>query len=53
MDVLGPWNVMWAIDYPYQGTASAVQFMDNAPITQPERDAIYWQNAARVFNIKL
>lgn len=53
IDTLGLWNVMWAIDYPYQETAGAVSFLDNAPITQPERDAIYWQNAARIFNIKL
>lgn len=53
IDTLGSWNVMWAIDYPYQQTPGAVQFMDNAPITQPERDAIYWQNAKRIFNIQL
>jgi 2,3-dihydroxybenzoate decarboxylase/5-carboxyvanillate decarboxylase len=51
IDTLGVWNVMWAIDYPYQETPGAVYFMDNAPLTQPERDAIYWQNAKRVFNI--
>jgi len=53
IDTLGVWNVMWAIDYPYQGTKSAVHFMDNAPITEAERDAIYWQNAQRTFNINL
>ncbi len=53
IDVLGAWNVMWAIDYPYQEMPSAVRFMDNAPLTQEERDAVYWKNAARTFNIDL
>jgi len=53
IDVLGLWNVMWAIDYPYQETPGAVRFMETAPLTEPERDAIYFQNAQRVFNIKL
>lgn len=53
IDTLGLWNVMWAIDYPYQQTGPAVRFMDDAPITQPERDAILWRNAARVFNINI
>jgi 5-carboxyvanillate decarboxylase len=53
IDVLGLWNVMWAIDYPYQGTAGAVHFMDNAPLTEPERNAIYYENAQRIFNIRL
>jgi Predicted metal-dependent hydrolase of the TIM-barrel fold len=52
IDVLGVWNVMWAIDYPYQETASAVRFMDTAPLTEAEREAIYWENARRVFNIQ-
>ncbi len=52
IETLGAWNVMWAIDYPYQETPGAVYFMDNAPISQAERDAIYWQNAQRIFNIQ-
>jgi len=51
IDVLGLENVMWAIDYPYQETPGAVSFMDNAPLSQQERDAVYWQNAKRIFNI--
>lgn len=53
IETLGLWNVMWAIDYPYQQTPGAVRFMDSAPVTQPERDAIYWQNARRIFNIDM
>jgi 5-carboxyvanillate decarboxylase len=53
IDTLGAWNVMWAIDYPYQETPGAVRFMDNASLTEAERDAIYYENAKRIFNIKL
>jgi len=53
IDTLGMWNVMWAIDYPYQETPGAVYFMDHAPVSQAERDAIYWQNAQRIFNINI
>ena len=53
IDTLGLQNVMWAIDYPYQETPSAVGFMDTAPLSDEERDAVYWKNAARVFNIEI
>jgi 5-carboxyvanillate decarboxylase len=49
---LGADNVMWAIDYPYQPTAPAVAFMDNAPISDADKAKIYYQNAERVFHIK-
>jgi 2,3-dihydroxybenzoate decarboxylase/5-carboxyvanillate decarboxylase len=53
IEVLGPWNIMWAIDYPYQETPPAVRFMDIAAIPEPQRDAIYHLNARRIFNINL
>jgi 5-carboxyvanillate decarboxylase len=51
IDMLGVENVMWAIDYPYQPTTPAVAFMDNAPLTDDERVAVYGGNAARIFHI--
>jgi 2,3-dihydroxybenzoate decarboxylase/5-carboxyvanillate decarboxylase len=48
---LGAENVLWAIDYPYQPTAPAVQFMDSAPITAADREKIYHGNAERIFHI--
>lgn len=48
---LGADNVLWAIDYPYQPTAPAVAFMDNAPISEEDREKIYHKNAERVFHI--
>jgi 5-carboxyvanillate decarboxylase len=48
---LGADNVLWAIDYPYQPTAPAVAWMDNAPISEEDREKIYHRNAERVFHI--
>jgi 2,3-dihydroxybenzoate decarboxylase/5-carboxyvanillate decarboxylase len=48
---LGADNVMWAIDYPYQPTPPAVAFMDNAPISEEDREKLYHKNAERIFHI--
>jgi len=44
-------NVMWAIDYPYQPTKPAVDFMDSAPVTEMQRAKLYHLNAERIFHI--
>ena len=44
-------NVLWAIDYPYQPTKPAVEFMDRAPVTDQERRKLYHENAERIFHI--
>lgn len=49
--VLGPENVMWAIDYPYQPTTPAVQFMNTAPLPEDVKEMVAWRNAARIFHI--
>ena len=51
LDVLGPDNVMWAIDYPYQPTPPAVAFMDTAPVSSALKAKLYHQNAERIFHI--
>jgi len=48
---LGIDNVLWAIDYPYQPTGPAVEFMDTAPVSAAERAKLYHQNAERIFHI--
>ena len=48
---LGAENVLWAIDYPYQPTAPAVEFMDSAPIAAADKEKIYHGNAERIFHI--
>lgn len=44
-------NIMWAIDYPYQLTAGAVEFMNDAPIALADKHKIFHRNAERVFGI--
>jgi len=44
-------NVMWAIDYPYQPQKPAVDFMDQAPVTDAQRAQLYHRNAERIFHI--
>jgi 5-carboxyvanillate decarboxylase len=51
LKALGEDNVMWAIDYPYQTSAPAVQWMDAAPISEEVRAKLYHKNAERIFRI--
>jgi 2,3-dihydroxybenzoate decarboxylase/5-carboxyvanillate decarboxylase len=48
---LGADNVLWAIDYPYQPTAPAVKFMDEAPLSEADKAKVYGGNAERIFHI--
>ncbi len=48
---LGVDNVMWAIDYPYQPTQPAVEFMDAAPLSDGDKAKVYGGNAERIFHI--
>ena len=48
---LGPDNVLWAIDYPYQPTKPAVAFMDSAPLSDEVKAKVYGGNAERIFRI--
>lgn len=50
--VLGIDRVMWAIDYPYQAAPGAVDFMNNAPVSDAERAALFHINAERIFKIR-
>lgn len=49
---LGADNVLWAIDYPYQPSAPAVEFMDKAPVSEVDRAKLYHKNAERIFHIE-
>ncbi|WP_129793773.1 amidohydrolase family protein [Sphingosinicella sp. CPCC 101087] len=51
IEAVGIDNIMWAIDYPYQTTPEAVEFMDRAPLSDEDRTKIYAGNAERIFNI--
>jgi 2,3-dihydroxybenzoate decarboxylase/5-carboxyvanillate decarboxylase len=51
IDKVGVDRVMWAIDYPYQPTAPAVQWIDAAELSDEERDKVCHGNAERIFHI--
>jgi 5-carboxyvanillate decarboxylase len=45
-------NIMWAIDYPYQESHEATEWMNKAPISDADKHKIFHGNAERVFHIK-
>lgn len=48
---LGEENVMFAIDYPYEDSKTAVQFLKSATLTDRQRTLISHGNAERLFRI--
>jgi 5-carboxyvanillate decarboxylase len=48
---LGIDHVLWSIDYPYQPSKPAVDFMDTAPVSESDRAKLYHLNAERLFHI--
>lgn len=51
IDLLSSRNIMWAIDYPYQETPGATDFMATVDIAEADRENIFLRNAERVFGI--
>jgi 5-carboxyvanillate decarboxylase len=51
LKALGPDNVMWAIDYPYQPAPPAVAWMDAVQVPDEVKHKLYHGNAERVFHI--
>jgi 5-carboxyvanillate decarboxylase len=50
-EVLGPDNIMFAIDYPYQESVEAANFMNSAPLPEADCEKIAHGNAERIFRI--
>ncbi len=48
---IGVDNVMWAIDYPYQPTQPAVEFMNKVDLPDADMAKVYGGNAERIFHI--
>jgi 2,3-dihydroxybenzoate decarboxylase len=48
---LGPERILFAVDYPYESMASAVDWIEAAPIAEPDRDLICRGNAERVLGL--
>lgn len=51
IEVLGADRIMWAIDYPYQPMAGALEAMNQARISDSDRALIFHRNAERLFHI--
>jgi 2,3-dihydroxybenzoate decarboxylase len=50
---VGADRVLFSVDYPFEETADAVEWFDNAQISEPDRLAIGCENAARLFKLSL
>jgi 2,3-dihydroxybenzoate decarboxylase len=44
-------NVLFAIDYPYESSSDAVEFLRCLPLSRPELDKIAHGNAERLLRI--
>jgi 5-carboxyvanillate decarboxylase len=53
LEVLGPENILWAIDYPYQRPSEAVDFLDSFDTDTQTRHRIYAANAISAFKLPL
>lgn len=42
---------LFAADYPFESMKEAVQFMDNAPISDNEREKIYHLNTEKLLTL--
>ena len=49
---IGAENVMFAIDYPYEDSATATTFLADAHLTTEQRELVSHGNAERLFRIK-
>lgn len=53
MEAMGEDNVLFSVDYPFEKTEVAAQFIDRAAITAIQRDKIAYGNAAKLMRINL
>lgn len=52
LSVLGSDRILFAIDYPYEPTAKAVEGIDSTPMSDVDRKKIYHLNAENLFKLK-
>lgn len=48
---LGADSILFAADYPHESAQEAVTFINSTPLSNENRDKIYWKNATRVFGL--
>ncbi|MFI7092197.1 amidohydrolase family protein [Streptomyces lydicus] len=49
---IGADAIMFAVDYPFEDTAEAVRFLEQAPVSDADRAKISHRNAARLLHLK-
>jgi len=49
--VLGVDRIMWAINYPYQETVEATQWLNDAPLSDEQKALLFHRTAEKVFKI--
>ena len=48
---VGADNIMFSVDYPYENTEEATQFIENIPVSEIDRKKICHLNAERIFKL--
>ena len=51
LDAMGEDNVMFSIDYPFEKTELAAQFIEHAKISENERSKVSSDNARRILHL--
>lgn len=51
LDSMGEDNVMFSVDYPFEDTKIATDWIRNANITESERNKVAWENATSLMKI--
>ncbi len=52
METMGADRIMYSVDYPYYPNEGARDFLENAPISQADKEKIAYGNAEKLFKIK-
>jgi 2,3-dihydroxybenzoate decarboxylase len=53
MLALGAERILFSVDYPFESTREATEFIESAPISERDRDLICYGNAERLLNLSL
>jgi predicted TIM-barrel fold metal-dependent hydrolase len=51
VDALGVDNVLFAIDYPYQESVEAANFMNSSPLPEADNEKIAHSTSEKLFHI--
>jgi 2,3-dihydroxybenzoate decarboxylase len=52
LDAMGEDNVMFSVDYPFEKTELAAQFIEQAKISENERNKVAFENAKRILHLE-